>query len=301
MIKSALLISVIIALSIFDTTRCISIERSNKITQDMTQDMNQNMMNGMANNNMNGMTKGMTTMTNGMMNGMTNGMTNNNMNGMTNAMMNGMTNNNMNNMTNGMMNNMTNGMMNNMTNGMMNNMTNGMMNGMTQNMAAATNTVPSSAKRAICNFMLTPNYNITGSTALHQQTENQGSLIYVTVSGLQPNSAHGIHIHEFGDLSDGCESTGEHYNPTSITHAGPEDNMRHYGDLGNLQSDANGNAMLVLTDQLVKLSGDTSVVGRGVVIHAGRDDLGRGGNAESLANGNSGSRIACCVIGVAKL
>jgi hypothetical protein len=39
---------------------------------------------------------------------------------------------------------------------------------------------------------------------------------------------------------------------------------------------------------------------RAVVIHSGKDDLGLGGNAASLANGNSGVRIACGVIGICK-
>jgi len=31
-------------------------------------------------------------------------------------------------------------------------------------------------------------------------------------------------------------------------------------------------------------------------IHQNEDDLGRGGNPGSLATGNAGARIACCVI-----
>lgn len=33
-----------------------------------------------------------------------------------------------------------------------------------------------------------------------------------------------------------------------------------------------------------------------MVIHAGKDDLGTGGNVGSLASGNSGDRAGCCVI-----
>ena len=40
-----------------------------------------------------------------------------------------------------------------------------------------------------------------------------------------------------------------------------------------------------------------NIIGRSVVIHSGEDDLGRGGDEESLKIGNAGSRIGCAVIG----
>ena len=50
----------------------------------------------------------------------------------------------------------------------------------------------------------------------------------------------------------------------------------------------------------MELFGEHSVVGRSVVVHAKQDDLGRGNDAESKKTGNSGSRVACGVIGLAK-
>ncbi|MGK7928552.1 MAG: superoxide dismutase family protein [Spirulina sp.] len=45
-------------------------------------------------------------------------------------------------------------------------------------------------------------------------------------------------------------------------------------------------------DRLVKLTGDTSVIDRAIVIHEGRDDLGRGKEADSQTTG----RVGCGII-----
>ena len=44
-----------------------------------------------------------------------------------------------------------------------------------------------------------------------------------------------------------------------------------------------------------------SVLGRGVIVHADEDDLGLGGDDESLVTGNAGARLACCIIAVTEL
>ena len=49
-----------------------------------------------------------------------------------------------------------------------------------------------------------------------------------------------------------------------------------------------------------RLKGPDSVVGRAAVLHAGRDDLGRGGDEGSAATGNAGGRIACCTLQLEK-
>ena len=46
----------------------------------------------------------------------------------------------------------------------------------------------------------------------------------------------------------------------------------------------------------VDLHGDRSVVGRALIIHAHEDDLGKGGDKESLKTGNARDRLACGVI-----
>lgn len=119
--------------------------------------------------------------------------------------------------------------------------------------------------------------------------------IVVDVKGLKPNSEHGFHIHEFGDVTanDGM-SAGGHFDPKKKKHAGPKDHNHHSGDMGNLKSDANGNAHLELTMNDVALFGKDGILGRAIVIHADKDDF------KTQPTGNSGDRIAVGVIGLGK-
>ena len=113
------------------------------------------------------------------------------------------------------------------------------------------------------------------------------------IKGLS-DGKHGFHIHEFGDMSDGCKSMGGHYNPDNVNHG--DMNEGHVGDLGNIKAGEDGKADFSIKAHRVDLIGDRSVIGRGIVVHADEDDLGKGGDEESLKTGNAGDRLACGVI-----
>jgi Cu/Zn superoxide dismutase len=42
------------------------------------------------------------------------------------------------------------------------------------------------------------------------------------------------------------------------------------------------------------------IIGRSMIIHADKDDLGRGKNKDSLITGNSGKRVLCGVLGLSE-
>lgn len=125
--------------------------------------------------------------------------------------------------------------------------------------------------------------------------EEEGIRVVAEVYDLAPNSKHGFHIHQYGDCSavDGT-SAGGHFNPQDTEHGGPESDERHVGDLGNIEVDENGFAELDMVDPMLSFEGANSIIGRGIIIHEGEDDL------ESQPTGAAGSRLSCGVIGVAQ-
>ncbi|KAF6006648.1 Superoxide dismutase [Cu-Zn] [Brettanomyces bruxellensis] len=139
---------------------------------------------------------------------------------------------------------------------------------------------------------------VKGVVTFEQTSESEPTTINYNIEGNDPNALRGFHIHTFGDNTNGCTSAGPHFNPFGKTHGAPTDENRHVGDLGNIKTDANGVAKGTIKDKLVKLIGANSIIGRTVVVHAGTDDLGKGGDAGSLQTGNAGGRPACGVIGL---
>ena len=134
---------------------------------------------------------------------------------------------------------------------------------------------------------------------VHLQETNNKTLITGYIKGLTPGK-HGFHIHETGDLTDGCTSLCAHYNPFNKNHGGLESKERHVGDLGNIVANDKGIAKINILDKLVKLKGKYSVIGRSIVVHENEDDLGLGHHDDSLTTGHAGKRIGCGVIGYAK-
>ena len=67
-----------------------------------------------------------------------------------------------------------------------------------------------------------------------------------------------------------------------------------------MTADADGKANINISDSFISLTGENSILGRTVVVHAGVDDFGRGGHELSKSTGNAGGRLACGVIGICK-
>lgn len=130
----------------------------------------------------------------------------------------------------------------------------------------------------------------TGQVAFVWQ--GQDILITGKFSGLKPNAEQGFHVHEKADCSaPDATSAGGHFNPEIKSHGMPNSGMSHAGDLPNIKSDAQGNAIYTATlHGFAVNNGATGILGRSVVVHRDPDDY------KSQPAGNSGPRIACGLI-----
>ena len=68
--------------------------------------------------------------------------------------------------------------------------------------------------------------------------------------------------------------------------------------MGNVTADESGVVKTTITDKLLQLQGQHSIIGRTLIVHADPDDLGKGGFEDSLTTGHAGARIVCAVIGL---
>ena len=109
--------------------------------------------------------------------------------------------------------------------------------------------------------------------------------IHVMLMGLDAGP-HGMHVHMGTD----CTAPGLHLNPQNAPHgpANAASGMRHLGDLGNITADASGMVDETLRDSL--LGGDTTFIGKVLIVHEGQDDL------STQPDGSSGQPVGCGVI-----
>lgn len=147
------------------------------------------------------------------------------------------------------------------------------------------------ASAAVVHLAPTEGNSVTGEITL--TPADGGVKVAGTVSGLEPNSEHGFHIHENGDCSaPDASSAGGHFNPTGAEHGSMDAEPHQAGDMPNIKADDTGAATVDVVVPGIELGtgSATDVMGKAIVVHADPDDY------KSQPAGNAGARLACGVI-----
>lgn len=194
--------------------------------------------------------------------------------------------------------------------------------------------------KAICVFDKISNNGIEGIITFNQNSVNSPLEMNIQLQGFKPYTVHAIHIHEFGDLTEGCKSLGGHFNPTNKNHGHSE--KGHAGDLFNNFKTSKFGTLNILysTNKLSIYPSNKCIIGRSVVIHKFSDDYGLEGQkignkfvlykdmnedelsyicdvlgytevntidemkqkliTESRTTGNASTRIGCAIVGISK-
>jgi superoxide dismutase, Cu-Zn family len=130
-------------------------------------------------------------------------------------------------------------------------------------------------------------------TATLTAAEAGGVLVTLQIEGLPEDRWVAVHVHETGecDASTDYDSAGGHFNPASREHGYHSAGGPHAGDMPNQHVGGDGVLRAEIHNPALTLSdGDASVIGRAIVVHAGRDDY------VSQPSGDAGARIACGVV-----
>ncbi|MGD8427170.1 MAG: superoxide dismutase family protein [Balneolaceae bacterium] len=135
-----------------------------------------------------------------------------------------------------------------------------------------------------------------GNTAMGTVTfekVDDGIQVHAEFKGLS-EGMHGFHIHLYGDCtaSDGT-SAGTHFNFEGSSLNPPADIDRITGNLGNLNANADGEAIADTLIANAVLNGAKSIIGRAVIVHEKAND------PSQPPIGAAGSRLGCGVIGIA--
>ncbi|XP_055707337.1 superoxide dismutase [Cu-Zn] [Phlebotomus papatasi] len=90
-----------------------------------------------------------------------------------------------------------------------------------------------------------------GLVSFRQFTDFDPVVVSINVTGLTAGK-HGVHIHQYGDLTESCKSTGPHFKRSLI---------------GNIEAKEDGTASVEFASPYLSLCGPNGIIGRSLVIH----------------------------------
>jgi Cu-Zn family superoxide dismutase len=126
--------------------------------------------------------------------------------------------------------------------------------------------------------------------------ERRGKVAVTTAVWNLAPGFHGFHVHGVGECVAPYTSAGGHFNPTGGDHGD------HAGDLPSLLVNKDGTGELHFTTDRFSLDDLFDADGSALMVHADRDNYANiparygGPDADTLATGDAGGRVACGVI-----
>jgi Cu-Zn family superoxide dismutase len=154
--------------------------------------------------------------------------------------------------------------------------------------------------RAVCVLRGGENNSIQGIIHFAQMIGINQLKITGDIQGLPADRKLALHVHEYGDLSNGPVSTGGRFNPERKVSTTSKDQTFYAGEFGNLQINPEGQAKIDVMDKRLTLFGPSSIIGRSVIIiDEKEEDFTRVETEENKgANASNTNRLAAGVIGI---
>jgi Cu-Zn family superoxide dismutase len=155
--------------------------------------------------------------------------------------------------------------------------------------------------RAVCVLKGSENNTIQGVINFAQMIGINQLKITGEIQGLPTDRKLAIHVHEYGDLTNGPISTGNRFNPEKKSSSATKDQTTYVNDeFGSLQINPEGPTKIDVIDKRLTLFGPSSIIGRSVVIiDEKEEDILRIETEENKGSVTiSSNRLAAGVIGI---
>lgn len=162
--------------------------------------------------------------------------------------------------------------------------------------------IDSVAVRAVATLRGPDNTSVIQGSIYFSQTIGMDQIrMSGEIRGLPTDRKLILHVHEYGDLSNGPNSTGGRFTPDKkVSTSSSKDPLLTTGDSGYLQVSAEGVAKVDYVDKRLTLFGPSSIIGRAlVVMDEKEDDAARAEPEENKGTVTIASnRLAAGVIGI---
>ena len=123
-------------------------------------------------------------------------------------------------------------------------------------------------RKGVCVVREDMRHGVKGIVHFIEHFENKIK-IFGTVTGLTPKRKYVLNVHEFGDVTRGCSSSGEQLNPYGTTLFNSNSKTHRSIESGTIAADSQGTAQIYLTDDTIRLSpGLRCIIGRTLSIYS---------------------------------